>query len=268
MDRTEMFPRHQADHIELNLAWASLNVYVDDTEDLQVLVSGAEADVNDLRIAMSGERALVVTQPLYGISYRIGTGRWLQVNLRVPREWKGGLTAYTTTGPMQVRGVQGSDLLLDTVTGEIRAAELRSITLSLKSVSGHILGSELRGNKLQARNVSGHISLSGCSFEEYRLGGVSGSQTVDMTAPFTSVECTTVSGDVALFAPMAAMDAIHRTVSGRLHTAGLSLQEGAPPVRITSVSGNLELSNTVMALENELGAQPMNTMKTMETMEE
>ena len=252
MDRMENFPLLQVDHVELSLAWAGLMVYVDDTEDLQVLVSGAEGDLNDLRVGMKGERTLEVKQPFYGLSYRIASGHWLQVSLRVPREWRGGLSAYTTTGSMQVQGVQGSDLTLDTVTGELRAAGLRAISMTMKSVSGHILGSDLQGTQLTVRNVSGSIRLEACRFEEYKLGGVSGSQTVEMTAPFNTVECNTVSGDVALFVPMGAVDVYHRTVSGRLRTAGISLQEGMPSIRLTGVSGNLEVSSTLMSL----GAQP------------
>ena len=50
MNRNESFPALDVSTVTVHLAWASLEMIVDDVEDIQVLVSGDAGDVEDLKL--------------------------------------------------------------------------------------------------------------------------------------------------------------------------------------------------------------------------
>ena len=50
MNKTQAFPVSQISGIAAHLAWANLDVLVDDVDEVQVLAAGDENDVTDLRI--------------------------------------------------------------------------------------------------------------------------------------------------------------------------------------------------------------------------
>ena len=240
MNRNESFPALNVSTLNVRLGWASLEVMVDDVEDIQVLLSGDEVEIAEMKVALQDGR-LQVEQPSYGISTRIHTSKWMQVFIRLPRSWKGALDASSVTGSVNVRGVTGTDLNLDTISGDVRATGLTGISMALHTVSGDVLAHDLSGESLSLRTVSGKVRLSGASFVSYRLNDVSGEVTLEMAAPFDRLDGVTVSGGVSITAPITRADASLRAISGRLLTEGVSIGSGAPRVAMSSVSASVQL---------------------------
>lgn len=248
MNRNETFPGMLVNTLTVHLAWASVEMMVDEVEDIQVLISGSDADVNDLKLICENGR-LLVEQPTYGLTYKINTVRWMQVFIRLPQDWKGAVDASTISGPLKARGLSGTDMVFDTVTGDLRATNIQSITTTLRTVSGNVLCETLRGEHLGLRAVSGNITCDGCAFDTYRLSTVNGMITMDMERPFDKLDGATVSGNIRVNAPMTQADAVLRSASGRIRTNGISIQQDAPPATISSVSGNFELNCSLQAAD-------------------
>lgn len=252
MNRNECFQALTVAELTLRLAWASLTLQVDETEDIQVLVSGSEDDVASLRLACQDGR-LTVEQPSYGLNmHQLHGERWMQVTLRLPRHWKGAVDASTISSPLQASGLTGTDLALGTVSGSMQVCGLQSIHTALHSVSGSITAHSLQGEKLSLRTVSGPVSLAGCDFETYKLGSVSAPMAINMLQGFDKLEGATVSGSISITSPLRQVDAALRTVSGRLLTQGVSIGESPSVVRISSVSANIEMNcSQVAAIDEE-----------------
>ena len=242
MNRNESFSPTAVTELALHLAWASLDVMVDDVDDIQVMISGNEADVSDMKLACEDGR-LLLEQPTYGLSIKLNTERWMQVLLRIPPQWKGALDANTISAPLKVRGIVGTDLQLDTVSGDIRADGLSGITVALRTVSGNVTANAVTAEKLSLRSVSGDINVAGADVRAYKLNIVSGETAVDMVAPFDRFDGVTVSGDVRLYTTVTEADALLRSVNGRLRTGGVSIVEQAPAIHLKSVSGDLEINH-------------------------
>ena len=239
MNRNESFPSSAAS-IVVHLAWANLDVYAADIEDIQVLVSGTENEVTDLRIREEAGK-LLVEQPAYGLTYKLNNERWMDVILRVPANWRGSLEARTISAPLHVRGIHGTDMLCDTVSGDVMASELTAIDLRLQSVSGAIRGAGMACERLGLRTVSGGAEVLDVAFRQGRVSTVSGNVTIQTPAPFQSLSSTAVSGSLTLHAPLDAADFTLKSVTGRPFTEGVSLRPDAPTIRTSSVSGNVHL---------------------------
>lgn len=244
MNRNETFPALSVSTLAIHLAWASLEIIVSDVEDIQLMVSGEDTFVSELKLALT-DGCLAVEQPSYGLSMKLKNERWMQVLLRLPRSWKGGVTAGTASGRLSVRGLTGTDITLGTVSGSLHAEGLTGINLALHTVSGAILASDLAGDALSLRTVSGGVKLSGCGFGSYRLSGVSSDMDIGMVSPFDLLEGSTVSGDIRVTAPINRADASLRAVSGRLYTEGISIAPDAPRVALSSVSANVQLISSL-----------------------
>lgn len=242
MNRNESFPIADVTELALHMAWASVDVTVDDVSEIQVMVSGNEADVTDLKMTCEDGR-LLLEQPTYGLSIKLNTERWMQVLIRIPPQWKGALDVNTISAPLKVRGVAGTDLQLDAVSGDIRADGLTGITIALRSVSGTVNANGLAAEKLSLRSVSGDITVDNADARRYKLNTVSGETSIDMIAPFDRLDGVTVSGSVRVYTPVFEADAVLRSVNGRLRTSGVSIVEKAPLIHVKSVSGDLEINH-------------------------
>ena len=251
MNRNETFPPILVSSLVVHLAWASLEVCVEDVEQIQVLVSGADSDVKDLRMVCE-ENRLLVEQPAYGINLKnLGAERWMQIMLRLPATWKGAVDLSTISAPIKARGLTGTDLTMDSVSGCITATGLSSIATGLHTVSGDVKASDIQGEKLSLRSVSGSITVTDAGFDVYHVTTASGQADLDMNRPFQRVDSLSVSGDVRIFTPMDHADAVLRSVSGRLRTRGVSIVPEAAPLRANSVSGDLEINCSYAATYNE-----------------
>lgn len=251
MNRNEAFPPILVTTLAVHLAWASLDVMVEDVEQIQVYVSGADNDVKDLRIQCE-ENRLTVEQPSYGINLKnLGAERWMQIMIRLPLSWKGEVDLNTISAPLNARGLTGTDLTLDTVSGDLTACDMQSITTALHSVSGDVKAERLQGEKLSLRTVSGDVKALACGFDQLRVNTVSGQMDMDLCRPFERLDSLSVSGDLRLFAPMEQVDAALRSVSGKIRTRGISIQPEAPVARSSSVSGNVEINCSTAATYEE-----------------
>lgn len=224
MDRNESFPALPVSRLSIQTAWASVDIRAEDVEEIQLLVSGSEQDVKELRVECKGSE-LAIEQPHFGLPPKVTAPQWMQLTLRVPRAWKGSIAASTISAPLTACGLSGSDLALESVSGRIEAQALNFITAKVRTVSGPVHADALDAMTCKAHTVSGDVSLA-------------------LLASLQRVEAASVSGDVALDIPFAQADASLRSVSGRLRTENVSIGPGSPVIRVTSVSGSLDIRQT------------------------
>lgn len=242
MERNMSFDGGSLDGVAVHLAWGQLEIFADDVDRIQVMAAGDDGSVNDLRIGEK-EGWLVVEQPQYGLSLNITESRWLQICVRMPKEWKKTIACNTISGLLSARGLRAESLTLETVSGDLRAQRLSAQQMALKTVSGDIRGEELTAARLNVRSVSGDTALEALNVETLKCNSVSGEQAYNMSASFQMVEVTAVSGNVIVTAPVQAMNVSLRSISGRVRTEGIAIttQPEAPSVRVTGVSADLKL---------------------------
>ena len=248
MNRNESFAAPQVNTLNVRLAWASLEMIVDDVTEMQILVSGDEHDVTDLKITCADGK-LLVEQPTYGLSMKLNTERWMQLFIRVPKSWKGAVNASTISGMVNARGLTGTDLTLETVSGDLRTMGMNAIDLNLKTATGDIQAQNLTCDKLSLRSVSGQVKVQDVDVRQVKTINVSGETTLEFVAPFEKIDGNTVSGNIRLYAPIDMADAALSSLNGRVRTSGVALQEGAPEIRISSISGDLEIQNNASTEE-------------------
>jgi DUF4097 and DUF4098 domain-containing protein YvlB len=242
MERNMKFPITGLNDISIRLGWAQLELYTDDVEQIQVIASGDEHTLNDLRIAEK-EGTLVVEQPQYGITLDITRGHWMQLCLRLPRTWDHTIHANTVSGLIVARGLGGDTVALETISGDLKASRITAGQVSLKTTAGNIHGDQLMSDWLTCRSVSGEIVLDNVSAQSYRMTSVSGEMRLKLKSVFEQVEMRTVSGDCTILTDVEAVRVSMRSVSGHKTVEGVELTERleAPVVRMTGVSGNLKI---------------------------
>lgn len=244
MEKNFSFEKDSVNELYCRLTWAQLELVVDDVQEIQVLAAGDDQSVADMRIEERNGR-MVVEQPPLVFSLNFITHKWAQVCIRVPRDWRGAVDAHTVSGLLNSRGVKGTEVTLDTVSGGLRAMAVAAEGLTLRSVSGDVKGGDLRGERISLRTVSGDARLQSIAFDQVRVSGVSGDMWLEFRAPFSRVDANTVSGDLELHVPVESLDASLKAVSGRIHTSGVVLKEGGSIVRLSSVSGDLNIISTL-----------------------
>jgi hypothetical protein len=189
--------------------------------------------------------------------FSVNFGRWssgLDYEIKVPHNCN--LTLRTSTGDLSVRDVNGT-LFLQATSGDIHMAGISGTAL-VHSASGdvHIDGVE---GKLGAHTASGDLRVRKASLSELSVHSSSGdveldlrrlpegewgvhavSGDLDITIPRDSrltVEVKTLSGDVDCSLP-------HERI--RLGTArgkSLVINGGGPPVRLETVSGDVNIGS-------------------------
>lgn len=245
MNRNEFFQALPITRLTLRLTSAALEICTDDIEDIHVMVSGGASDVETLRIAASAD-ALTIEQPVTALpKTATAAGRWLQITIRLPRSWKGAIEARTVSGWMNVRSFAGTDLSLDTVSGTIMANDLNFMTLSARTVTGDVKLNQIICDKCSLFSTSGSLSASAMQLRSASANTVTGAVSLALLAPFEELTLASVTGDLCVDAPIILCDAVLRSVSGHIHTEGVSIVEGGPRVRATTVSSNLNISTTL-----------------------
>ncbi len=245
MERNVNFPVADVSDIIIHLAWPQLEIYADDIDQIQVIASGDAHTVNDLRIeGKDGE--LFIEQPQYGISLDITHGHWMQLCVRVPRDWDQNIHATTISGLLAARGLGGDRIVLETITGDLKAAKITAGEISLRTTAGAVQGDQLTSRRLTGRSVSGDISLDNVSAQTYRFTSISGDIRLKLLAGFEQMDLRTVSGDMSVLTDTDTLNVSMRSVSGRKTVEGVKLTESAdaPVVRATGVSGDLKIIGT------------------------
>ncbi len=242
MNRNEFFQALTVTKLSLRLTSATLEVCTDDIDDIHVMISGAKGDVDALRIAESAG-TLTLEQPVSALAKSAAAaGSWLQIALRLPRTWKGAIEGRTVTGWMTIRAIAGTDLSLDTVSGLIMATDLDFITVSARSVTGDIKFTGMTCDRCSLFSTSGSLAAMAAQLRTGSASTVTGLITLDLTAPFEELTLNSVTGDLCVDAPITECDALLRSVSGRIRTGGISIEEGAPRLRATTVSSDLDMT--------------------------
>ncbi len=238
MNRNEFYATANVSALDINLAWATLELLTDDVEDIQLLISGNEEDVDELKVSVNDGK-LVIEQPAYGLTTHITMVRWMQVMLRLPRVWKGVIEASTVAGPLRARNLTGSDLSLTTVSGDLLASDLSAIEMHLRTVTGCLTVRTAGAEMLKARTVSGDLRLSEGDFRKMTVNGVSSDLNLDLSTAFEQMDVTTVAGNIVICAPTRAANISLRSATGRLRTNDISITDEGPVLNAVTVSGNL-----------------------------
>ena len=88
MNRNEFLDALPIARITLKLIGATLEICTDDIDDIHVMVSGADREVENLRIAVQANQ-LLIEQPAAALARNPVGSSWLQVTVRLPYTWKG-----------------------------------------------------------------------------------------------------------------------------------------------------------------------------------
>ena len=121
--------------------------------------SGDDHDMKAVSLAQNGD-TLTLEQSAAALSPLPLSARWLQVTIRIPRAWKGRVEIRTTSGSVHVRGLQVSDLSVESLSGFVMLSDLSSLSLKVKNGSGDIAGSDLSGQDCSLFTTTGD-ALSG-----------------------------------------------------------------------------------------------------------
>ncbi len=242
MNRNEFFQALTVTKLSLRLTSAALEICTDDIDDVHVMIAGAKADVEELRVAAAAD-ALTIEQPVSKLTrVSSATGSWLQITLRLPRSWKGAIEARTVSGWMNIRSIAGTDLSLDSVSGMAMVTDVSFLTASIRTVTGDVKLSQLSAEKVSLFSTSGSLTAMRTALRLCSASTVTGLITLDLISPFEEVTLNSVTGDLCLDAPITECDAALRSVSGRIHTSGISIMEGAAKLRATTVSSDLDIT--------------------------
>lgn len=241
MNRNEFLEALPITRITLKLIGATLEICSDDIDDIHVMVSGADRDVENLRIAVQADQ-LIVEQPATALAKNpVGTS-WMQLTIRLPRTWKGRIDGRTVSGWINARSLTGADLALESVSGMITATDMDFITISLKAVTGDVKLIHAGCEKCTLASTSGDVRAEAVSLLQCGVTNIAGNAALSLVSPFEEITATSVTGDVVIDAPVEACDAVLRSVAGRIRTSGVSIVEGAAKVRVTTVSGGLDIT--------------------------
>lgn len=246
MNRNEFLDALTITRINLKLVGATLEILSDDIEDVHVMVSGADRDVNALRIAAQADQ-LVVEQPATALAKNPVGVSWMQLTLRLPRTWKGRIDARTVSGWINARTLSGADAALESVSGTITASGMDFFTITLRSVTGDVKLMNASCEKCTLASTSGDVIASAVSLRTCSVTNITGNASLALVTPFEEITATSVTGDVTIDAPVSECDAVLRSVAGRIRTSGVSIVEGAARVRVTTVSGGLDITRTELA---------------------
>lgn len=241
MNRNEFLEALPITRITLKLIGATLEVCTDNIDDIHVMVSGADRDVENLRIAVQSDQ-LLVEQPATSLAKNpIGTS-WMQLTIRLPRAWKGRIDGRTVSGWINARSLTGADILLESVSGMITATDVSFITISMKAVTGDVKLVSAACERCTLASTSGDVRAEAVSLRTCSVTNITGNAALSLVSPFEEITATSVTGDVAIDAPIDACDAVLRSVAGRIRTSGVSIEDGAAKVRVTTVSGGLDIT--------------------------
>jgi len=242
MNRNEFFPALPITKLVLRLTNASLEICTDDIEDIHVMISGGKTEAEALRVIAAAD-TLTVEQPVSTLAKSAASASsWLQITLRLPRNWKGAIDVRTISGWMSIRSLTGSDLDLDTVSGQIAATDLDFMTLSAHAVTGDVKLHQVKCGRCTLFSTSGSLTAMRCEMKNGSARTVTGEVTLDLVAPFEELTLNSVTGDICVDAPTTECDAALRSISGRIRTSGVSIVEGGRKLRATTVSSDLDLT--------------------------
>lgn len=240
MDRQTSFPALMVTRLQIRLIGASLEVFSDRVSDIQVLVSGDDHDVQTLKVTCD-DHGLTIEQPVTSIPRNPLASRWMQVTIRVPRDWQGSVSARTTSGLMKLRGLRGADVAAETTSGVLLLQQLSVLKLTARTNTGALCCTEAEADAAALSTVTGSIEATGTRLRRCSVHTITGAVRVQAGEMFEDFSGRSVSGSFAVEVPVRVCDATLMSTSGKIRTNGVSIQDGAPRVHVVSVSGGLNI---------------------------
>jgi len=239
MGKNIAYPTALVGEIQVRVGWGQVELCSADIQEAQVALAGDDRSVREMIIRHEGDK-LSVEQPQYVLLPHFDS-KWMQIQVRVPRDWCGNVVLITVSGAISVRKITGKEVHLDTASGTLRAENIRCNVFEMNAVSGALQSTRVVCDKLRVRNVSSAINLSEMDANTVKVTSISGQVTMDFARPFSSLDLQGATGDTQVHLPGGRAEIAFRSVSGKLAAEGFEGGEGAPSVRATTITGSLSL---------------------------
>lgn len=238
MNRTESYASLETHTIAMDMVRSTIDVYSYDTDTIQLLISGDDESVSLLHLEWQNGK-LTLSMPIRDRVPNLMAPAWMQIVLRLPRTWKGAMSLKSQSGSISVNGYSGTDFAVSTSSGHIRAEEVECLTADIHSVSGILLVKNSRCESAKLSTVSGNMLGEKVACHTAHVSTVSGNVEMILSSPFKLLTCNSVSGDAHIDVPMTEINATFKSVTGRILTNGISIQENGSELRFNSATGNL-----------------------------
>ena len=250
MNRNETFSALDTHTICMDMVRSSIDVQSSASNDIQVLISGDDDSVSLLSMEWK-DGTLMLSMPMRDRMPNLMSPAWMQILLRLPVSWKGGMELKSQSGNISVNDFTGTDLLIHTVSGHIRVDSSLLIAAELHSTSGILLLQKANVEQIKMSTVSGDMLVKEISCSQLSFNTVSGSCEIHLATPFEKMTGSNVSGDTHVSAPLSEINASLATVTGRILTRNISIQETGPLFRMKSVTGQLEVVGDIPYSANQ-----------------
>ena len=248
MEKNIAYPAALVSEIQVRVGWAQVELCGADTQETQVAIAGDDRSVREMVVRHENEK-LTVEQPQYGLLPHFDS-KWLQIQVRVPREWRGNVVLITVSGAISVRKIQGKGIHLNTASGTMRADRIQCDAFEMNAVSGTLQSTHVVCDKLRVRNVSSAINLSEIDANTAKVISISGQVTLDFVRPFCALDLQVATGDTQVFLPGGKAEVTFQSVSGKLSAEGFAGGPDAPTVRGTTIAGSLSICPRADQKEN------------------
>jgi len=243
LERNIGYSAAQVDEIQVRVGWGQVELLGADTREVQIAVAGDERSAREMVVRHENDK-LTIEQPQYGLLPHFDS-KWLQIHVRVPKEWRGNVLLITVSGAISVRKLCGKEIHLDTASGTVHADSVQCDTFVMNAVTGAVQSVRVAARKLQVRNVSSAISLSEMDADIVKITSISGQVGLDFQRPFSSLDLQVATGDTQVSLPGGRAEVAFRSVSGKLSAEGFDGGPDAPSVRATTIAGNLSIRDKI-----------------------
>lgn len=244
MEKNQKFNKADVNEVSVHVIWPLVEVFTDDKDEIKIIVAGDKHSVDNLSITLENGK-LDIEQPQLGINVNLNESRWLQICIQMPIDFKKKVAFSTAVSKLHVRGINASQISLDTVSGEISAFNLNADKISLRSVNGGIKASDIKADSIFARVINSSIHLRQVIAKNIRLNAVTGQQMLECSEPFEKLEITAVTGDVFITQPSEEINASLRALNGQLKTENVKIGDLGPKLSATTVVGNIHINRNI-----------------------
>lgn len=224
----------------------------EDFENLKVFLSGRELKIErDLTVldrqsmpdtsSLQADKKIAsffsgISKALENITIRVSMGGDGDLTVAVPDGYAASLKVNTSSGDVEVDGVEMKDIEIMTISGDIDVETEGALEMiRLKSTSGDI-DLFARARELTAETISGDMDIHG-SYPTVTLHSTSGD--MDVYGKMKYVNVRSISGDIDLNVEDEILAQINsKTTSGDLTVRLPAAMRGAVAVNLNTVSGD------------------------------
>lgn len=239
MEKSVSFPRDQIDRVILKMTWAQVEVVLGTGDEFQVIATGDDSSVEELRVELK-EKALEAAQPpLLNAKGMLPRSKWLQICVRVPQTWRGEVDVDSISGMIGVRKINGTEISASTVSGPIHIRDTESERLMLHNVSGTISGKRLSAQRGNVRTISGKVGLEGIKIEMIKFFTVSGEANLSLDEGVRTLEIQSISGAIGVEVEGGAHASLSSLSGKFIVSEEIAQSEGGVTISASSVTGDL-----------------------------